>query len=109
MIGVVGTMRYYKRYQRARRKEKNLFMSGSNSELETDLEVSPIYAIWWCMRCRLSFKEFDASMLIAFGDWKTYIEKVKHFDHKASVYVFERLARVSRGVINKVSKLVGKY
>lgn len=45
MIGVVGTMRYYKRYQRARRKEKNLFMSGSNSGLETDLEVSPIYAI----------------------------------------------------------------
>ncbi|KAJ1426179.1 PGG domain [Sesbania bispinosa] len=47
MVGVLGTMTYYvlknKRYQRLRKKEKNYLKSGSGSE--TELEVSPIYAI----------------------------------------------------------------
>ncbi|XP_027348436.1 ankyrin repeat-containing protein ITN1-like [Abrus precatorius] len=48
MVGVLGTMTYFvlksKRYQRARKKEKKGLMRG-NSGSETELEVSPIYAI----------------------------------------------------------------
>ncbi|ESW31490.1 hypothetical protein PHAVU_002G242500 [Phaseolus vulgaris] len=48
MAGVLGVMTYYvlksKRYQRARKKD-NIFISGSNSGSETELEVAQIYAI----------------------------------------------------------------
>ncbi|CAL0325024.1 unnamed protein product [Lupinus luteus] len=49
MVGVLGTMTFYvlksKRDIRARKKDRSNFMSGSNSGSETDLEISPIYAI----------------------------------------------------------------
>ncbi|OIW00492.1 hypothetical protein TanjilG_27605 [Lupinus angustifolius] len=49
MVGVLGTMTYYvlksKRDIRARKKDRSNFMSGSNSGSETDLEITPIYAI----------------------------------------------------------------
>lgn len=48
MVGILGTMTYYvlknKRYQRVRKKEKNL-LSRSNSGSETDFETNSIYAI----------------------------------------------------------------
>lgn len=91
--------------QRGRRKEKNLLMSGSNSGSETDLEVSPIMLF---DDDASSFKGFDHLILLYACFWRLKnIEKMKTL-RSQSVCVFATLV-FQGGVINKASKLVGKY